>query len=79
MVNRVFKSLKDISAELNVSYETARRAALKGKIPAFQPFGPGSAWCVRPDYESFLYKSRKHGDGSVTDSGANSDHAVKTR
>ena len=54
-----WKSLSDVSAELNVSHETARRAALQGKIPAFQPFGKGTAWCVSPDYENFLVKSRK--------------------
>ena len=54
-----WKTLSDVSAELNVSHETARRAALQGKIPAFQPFGKGTAWCVSPDYESFLGKSRK--------------------
>jgi hypothetical protein len=52
-----FKSLSEIAEELHCSHETARRAALKGKIPAFQPFGKHTVWCVAPNYESFLNKS----------------------
>jgi hypothetical protein len=58
MEKHPFKSLSEIAAELNCSHETARRAALKGKIPAFQPFGKNTVWCVAPNYESFLGKSR---------------------
>jgi len=53
-----FKSLSEVAAELNCSHETARRAALSGKLPAFQAFGKGTTWCVSPNYEAFLGKSR---------------------
>jgi hypothetical protein len=56
-VDKPFKTLRECAAELHISHETARRAALKGKLPAFQPFGFGTAWCVHPDYENFLIKS----------------------
>lgn len=54
--------LKDVAAQQNVSHEAVRRAAIAGRLPAFQPFGPGTAWCVAPGYEKFLVKFKKTGD-----------------
>ena len=58
METQVFKSLKDVASERHCSHETARRAAVEGKIPAFQLWGKGSTWLVHPGYENFLNKSR---------------------
>lgn len=58
METQVFKSLKDVATERHCSHETARRAAVEGKIPAFQLWGKGSTWLVHPGYENFLNKSR---------------------
>jgi len=73
-----WKTLKDIAAEQNVSLETARRAAVQGKIPAFQLFGPGTAWRVSPDYENFLVKSAKPvtSDGTGRTGSANPESTV---
>lgn len=57
METQIFKSLRDVASERHCSHETARRAAVEGKIPAFQLWGKGSTWLVHPGYENFL-KSR---------------------
>jgi hypothetical protein len=56
-----WKRLKDVASEMHISHEAARRAAIKGRIPSFQPFGKGTAWMVAPDYRKFLAKSSDQG------------------
>jgi hypothetical protein len=77
MEKQPFKSLSEIAAAENCSHETARRAALAGRLPAFQPFGKGSVWCVALNYETFLSKSRKSGDAANEQQDDN-DNIVKT-
>ena len=75
----LFKSLKDVASERHRSHETARRAAVKGLIPAFQLWGKGSTWLVHPGYENFL-KSRaaaQTGD-AAEDAAAENNDTVKT-
>jgi hypothetical protein len=57
-------TLKDVMAELGVSYHQAWNAARKGRLPASQPLGPGTAWYVDPQ---FLAKSSRPADGNESE------------
>lgn len=46
-------SLKRWSKVNGVPYQTARRQAMKGRLPAWQVLGPGSSWLIREDIPAF--------------------------
>ncbi len=51
------KSLKDVAAELGVSYSAAWRAAHKGVLPTVQPLGKGTRLYLPENYSDFIGKS----------------------
>lgn len=58
------KSLKQVAAELGLSYWSVHHAARNGRLPAVQPFGEGTTWIVPANYRDFLAKSRNRGDAA---------------
>lgn len=50
------KTLREVSAELGRSYRSCWGAAQSGRLPAFQPFGPGTTWVVPGNYQDILFK-----------------------
>ena len=59
-------TLKNVAADLEMTYKTVYNAARAGRLPAFQLFGKNSTWCVPGNYRDFLVKSRP-ADGEVTE------------
>lgn len=59
-----FLTLRQVAEDLGMSYRATLSAAHKGRLPAFQPFGTGTTWCVSPDYRKFLGKSRRDEDNN---------------
>ncbi len=75
-----YVTLNEISAELRISPETARRAVLDGRIRGIQVNGPHSVWRIeKRDYRAFLAKSRTDsGDAGTDDRAESNQDLVKT-
>lgn len=58
MAETAVKTLQEVAAELGLSYKIAWNAAQKGLLPAVQPFGKGTTWCVAANYQDFIGKAR---------------------
>lgn len=75
-----YMTLAEVATELRISYHSARRAVLDGRLEAIQLGGPKFPWRVdRRSYRDFLTKSRKDGgDGGTDDrTGCNNDDITK--
>lgn len=57
MAETAVKTLQEVAGELGLSYKVAWSAAQKGLLPAVQPFGRGTTWCVAANYREILEKN----------------------
>jgi hypothetical protein len=56
------KTLREVAVEMGRTYRSCWSAVHSGKLPGFQPFGPGTTWVVPANYMDILFK----GGGATT-------------
>lgn len=70
------KSIREVAAELGISYRACWDAVRKGRLPAVQPFGPGTTIIVPGNYQDILFKGSGAADGDNNNNGTTLNKVV---